>query len=351
MSEIITNASLGLPDGQSLTAPTNPSVNVSGAVTTAQAVNYLIQYLMETANTQAGSAYFRVNDLVGYLNNSNYNLAYADPDSPTTVASTVQQIPSDVLASVRATVEEYKLNQGYAQNIIGALSNAWVEKFFPATVQGGIDTLLNSVSQALVSPAMQEIFWSRARDQVLRQAQAWDDEITNEWAGRGFQLPPGVLVNQKQLKSQEYNHKIAELAAQAAQEALKIQVDGIKFAADIAERLKTGLLNSMNAYIDANMRVLSGEMNHNVSSLQANTQLFNAINAYYDTLVRQADTDTRGVMSLAEQRARRESIVQQAWSEMIRSVTQTDLQSASVFSQIANSALGGLHGVATASVT
>jgi len=347
----ITNDSLGLgPDG-SATTPTTPVAPVQIATTTADAVNSLLRYLQNTANNQMGAVDFRVNDVVGLLNNSDYNLTSELLTSPEDIDSRVITLPSNVIQQIQMYMNQYPLGSNAALAVVEGMQEAWVTKFFPATVQNGIDTLLQSVTQTLVLEAMQEIIWSRARAQVLRQSQAWEDEVVTEWAGRGFTLPPGILANQIQQKNQEYNNKIAELAAQEAEKALDIQVEGVKFAADIAVKLKTGLLSAMNGYIGEYSRVMENEMNHNIATFSSRNNLFGAINAYYDTLIRKADTANRSNAAYADSGARRDSIIQQAWSEMIRAKVQADVAGAQVYAQVTNAALGGLHGVASAAIT
>ena len=270
----ITNDSLGLgPDGAAAT-PSSARAPVNTAVSTADAVNNLLYYLQNTANYQMNSVDFRVNDSVQFLNNSDYNLISDNPISPTAIDAKVDTLPSTVIQQIQAYMNGYPLGTEYANALVQGMQEAWLARFFPAAVQNGVDTLLQSVTQTLVSEAMQEIIWSRARAQVLRQSQAWEDEVVTEWAGRGFTLPPGILANQIQQKNQEYNHQIAELAAKEAEKALDIQVDGIKFAADVAVRLKTGLLNAMNGYIGEYSRVAGEEMQHNAAILQSRNSLY-----------------------------------------------------------------------------
>jgi len=348
----ITNDSLGLgPDGAAATPTPTPRPAVSTTVTTSEQVRAVIAYLQSIANSQLDLVDFRVNDAVQLLNNSDYNLISDNPISPVDISTTVNTLPSTAIQQIQAYMNGYPLGTEYANALVQGMQEAWIAKFFPAAVQNGVDTLLQSVTQTLVSEAMQEIIWSRARAQVLRQSQAWEDEVVTEWAGRGFTLPPGILANQIQQKNQEYNHQIAELAAKEAEKALDIQVDGIKFAADVAVRLKTGLLNAMNGYIGEYSRVAGEEMQHNAAILQSRNSLYSAINSYYDTLVRKADTTNKGNTAYAEIGARRDSIIQQAWAEMIRAKTQSDMTGAQAYALVTNSALGGLHGVASASVT
>jgi hypothetical protein len=347
----ITNDSLGLgPDGAAST-PDSSRAPVNVAVSTADSVNNLLYFLQNTANYQLNSVDFRVNDSVQFLNNSDYNLISDNPISPVGISNQVNTLPSTVVQQIQAYMDAYPLGSNYAESLVQGMQEAWLAKFFPAAVQNGIDTLLQSVTQTLVSEAMQEIIWSRARAQVLRQSQAWEDEVVTEWAGRGFALPPGILANQIQQKNQEYNHQIAELAAKEAEKALDIQVDGIKFAADVAVRLKVGLLDGMNGYIGAYSRVAADEMNHNVAIQSSRNNLYSAINSYYDTLVRKAESENRSNTAYAEIGTRRDSVIQQAWSEMIRAKVQTDVTGAQVYAQVTNSALGGLHGVASAAIT
>ena len=167
----------------------------------------------------------------------------------------------------------------------------------------------------------------------------------------GSLLPSGVLANQLMMKQQQLAYTNADLAAQQAIKALDIQIDGIKFAADLSVKLQLGLIEGMNGLINAYSRVGMAEMDHNAAMTNATNQLFGGVTAYYDTLVKSAATDTQSVLGRADIGTKQDGLLRQAWSDLVRERTTAAVTGGQVYAQMANAAFGGLHGVTSASVT
>lgn len=349
----ITTGDLGLRDFQTFGFGTEGwSVPVlGGGESTAQAVNLILQYLQQMAFHKSEDATAHLNNINAGVNTVTYNLVNGILPNVTGVPIQVYTLPDNIVRTIQQTMQMYPLGANYAKTFLDGMNNSWVMKFFPAAVPGGIDTLLQAVTQSLVPEAIQEIMWSRAKAQGMRDNARFEDEQVTTWASRGFSLPSGVLANQLMMKQQQLAYTNADLAAQQAIKALDIQIDGIKFAADLSVKLQLGLINGMNGLIDAYNKVALAEMDHNAAMTNATNQLFGGVTAYYDTLVKSAATDTQSTLGRADIGIKQDNILQQAWSNLVREKTTAALTSAQVFAQISNSALGGLHGVTSASVT
>ena len=116
------------------------------------------------------------------------------------------------------------LNQVTA--VVDGLQHSWLLQYFPASIPGGIDPLLNMIaSGTIVTDSMQEIFWSRAKGQTQRDAARYEDEAVTAWAARGFALPGGVINKQIARKNQDLFNANADLAGQQAIKGLEIQID------------------------------------------------------------------------------------------------------------------------------
>lgn len=346
--------SLG-PYDPGIPSPNNTAIwpiATGGSVTTAQAVNSLINYLQQYALNSTNMTDWRSNLAAAALNGSSFNPGQINLTSPSGRYDTqISVAPSDIVRSVQSGMQMYPVGTNYTKNIIDGLSNSWIMRFFPAATPGGIDTLLQAVTQSLVPEALQEIMWSRAKAQGMRDNARFEDEQVTTWASRGFSLPSGVLANQLMMKQQQLAYTNADLAAQQAVKALDIQIDGIKFAAELSVKFQLGLIEGMNGLINAYSRVPISELDHNAAITTASNQLYGGVTAYYDTLLHNADAQNRYAIGAGDVATRENSVMQQAWSSLIRETVAMEMQSAQVYAQITNAALGGLHGVASASVT
>jgi hypothetical protein len=321
--------------------------NANPALTTAQAVQAQLQFLEQLAYNTTDAASKRVDTAIATLQGAEFDLT-AKQSMP---FYKVYELPSDVVKGIQVGMQTYPLGTNYAKNIVDGMANAWFMKYFPAALPNGIDTLLQAVTQTLVSDAMQEIIWSRARSQGLRDNARFEDEQVTTWASRGFSLPSGVLANQLMMKQQALAFTNADLAAQQAIKSLDIQVDGIKFAAEISVKLQLGLIEGMKGMIATYASVADAEMGHNVSTTNAANTLYSAVTGYYDTLIRNADTENRLALGKQDIDIKRDTIMHAAWGELVQETIKSNLTSAQIYAQIATQALGGLHSVTSASIT
>lgn len=347
----ITTGDLGLQDFQTFGTENWSLPLLTGNESTAQAVNLLLQYLQQMAFRKSEDVTAQLNNANAGVNGVKYNLVNGTLPAVSYVPTSVYTLPDNIVRTIQTTMQMYPLGTDYAKHFVDGMNNSWVMKFFPASVPGGIDTLLQAVTQSLVPEALQEIMWSRAKAQGMRDNARFEDELVTTWASRGFSMPSGVLANQLLMKQQQLAYTNADLAAQQAIKALDIQIDGIKFAADLSVKLQLGLIEGMNGLLNAYSKIGMAEMDHNAAMTNATNQLFGAVTAYYDTLVKSAATDTQSVLGRADVGTKQDGLLQQAWSNLVREKTTAALTSAQVFAQVSNSALGGLHGVTSASVT
>jgi hypothetical protein len=347
----ITTGDLGLANFQLYGLDDASVPMLSGSETTAQAVNTILRYMQTIALHRSNSANTQLDNANDGVNNVKYNLVNGLLPTTTSVPAQVYTLPDNIVRTIQTAMQMYPLGTNYAKTFLDGMNNSWVMKFFPAAIPGGIDTLLQAVTQSLVPEALQEIMWSRAKAQGMRDNARFEDEQVTTWASRGFSMPSGVLANQLLMKQQQLAYTNADLAAQQAVKALDIQIDGIKFAADLSVKLQLGLINGMNGLMDAYNKVAAEELHHNEAMTNATNQLFGGVTAYYDTLVKSAATDTQAVLGRADAGIKQDSLLQKAWSDLVREKTTAALTAAQVYAQISNAALGGLHGVTSASVS
>lgn len=166
------------------------------------------------------------------------------------------------------------------------LQNSWLMQYFPAALPSGLDPLLEMiVNGTIVTDAMQEIYWERAKQQAVRDSRRTSSEAINQWAGRGFNLPGGVVNARLNRISQDLQFTTAELAGQQAVKALDIQVDSVKFAAETGVQLKLGLANAITGLIGAYIRLPSAATDYAVGISNARRSTYDAMNNYYRVLI------------------------------------------------------------------
>lgn len=168
------------------------------------------------------------------------------------------------------------------KEFMDGLENSWLMRYFPAALPDGLDPLLEMVTGGtIVSDAMQEIMWERAKQQTTRDSSRAKKEAINQWAGRGFSLPGGALTSRIDRINQDLQFTNADLAAQQAIKALDIQVDTVKFAAEIGTQLRLGLINGFTGLVSAYSRLPSAATEYATGIANAKRALYSATNDYY----------------------------------------------------------------------
>lgn len=187
------------------------------------------------------------------------------------------------------------------KTFIDGLQNSWLMKYFPASLPDGLDPLLEMITNGtIVSDALQEIMWERAKQQTSRDARRSKQEAISQWAGRGFSLPGGVMTARIDMINQDLQFTNADLAAQQAIKALDIQVDTVKFAAEIGTQLRLGLINGFTALFTAYARLPSNATEYATGIANAKRTLYSAQNDYYRTLIDNANLTLQADQSNAE---------------------------------------------------
>lgn len=172
------------------------------------------------------------------------------------------------------------------KGVVDGLSGSWLMQYFPAALPNGVEPLLAQVtSGTLISEAMQEVFWTRAKYQAQRDAARYEDEAVSTWASRGFSMPGGVVNKQIARKNQDLFSANADLAAQQAIKALEIQIDAVKFAADVSTKLRLGLISGLTGLVSAYAQLPTAASSYAAALANAKRESYAAIHEYYKTLI------------------------------------------------------------------
>jgi hypothetical protein len=172
------------------------------------------------------------------------------------------------------------------KSVVDGLQNSWLMQYFPAAMPTGFDPLMQLIlAGTIVTPAMQEIMWERAKNQAVRDASRREDEAVSVWASRGFALPGGVVNKHIAQAQQDLFFATADLAGQQAIKALEIQVDSVKFAAEIGVKLRVGLIEGLTGLVTAYSHLPTAAAQYASAVAEAKRAAYSAISEYYKSVV------------------------------------------------------------------
>ena len=232
------------------------------------------------------------------------------------------------------------------EGVVNGLQYSWLMKYFPASLPGGLDPLLNMIaSGAIVTDSVQEIFWSRAKGQTQRDAARYEDEAVTAWAARGFALPGGVVNKQIARKNQDLFNANADLAGQQAIKGLEIQIDAVKFAADIGTRLRLGLISGITGLVDAYARLPTAAAEYASALANAKREAYAAIQEYYKTLISVSEIQINVAEKNIENQLRYAEIQASFIAGHTNSYIQAAVAATDVYARTAASAIAGVNNV------
>ncbi|MDL2342463.1 MAG: hypothetical protein QFB87_05300 [Patescibacteria group bacterium] len=232
------------------------------------------------------------------------------------------------------------------KGVVDGLQNSWLLKYFPASLPNGLDPLLQQImAGTIVTPAMQEILWERAKQQGMRDAARVQDEAVSQWASRGFSLPGGAINTTLNRTNQDLFFANADFAAQQAIKALDIQVDSVKFAAEIGTKLQLGLINGLTELVNAYSRLPASAAEYASAVANAKRAAYGAVSEYYRTYIESAGLSLRADEANADIQQRylatAASFMGSTMSAHVSAVT----SAVDSYARTAASTIGGLNNV------
>lgn len=238
------------------------------------------------------------------------------------------------------------------KGVVDSLQDSWLMTYFPAAMPTGFDPLMAQILDGtIITEAMQELLWERAKQQGLRDAARFEDTMVSQWASRGFSMPGGVLNNQLIMKGQELLHMNAGFAAQQAIKALDIQVEQTKFAAQIGTQLRLGLINGLAQLVDAYARLPQAAADYAAAVARAQQAAYLAIADYYRMIISSSELSLRANIANADNDMKYVATAGAFIGSVIRSNVDAQVAAVNTYAQAAAAAVSGLTGVATVAST
>lgn len=247
--------------------------------------------------------------------------------------------PDGLVVDFDATLAKIK-------TFVDGVENSWLTKYFPAALPNGLDPLLQLVTAGtLVTPAMQEIMWEIAKGQTARDARRARSEAVSQWASKGFNMPGGVVSKRLDTISQDLLYANAALAGQQALKALDIQVDAVKFAAEIGTRLQLGLTEGLTNLISAYARLPGVASDYAVGVTTAKRAAYGVINDYYQTLISNSNLSLQSDQSNAELHQRYLATSASFMGSVMSSQVSAAVNATDAYARIAAQTLSGVSSV------
>jgi hypothetical protein len=273
-----------------------------------------------------------------------------------------------------------------------------------ASRTGAIDGKVTSAID-VASNNVDNVAWSRARDNLVAEALREENEVTTLWASRGFTLPPGVLTAQilssqqktlnasaiaaadRAVRSQDFYFNIAikdidawmaatqlsintdlenyknamaqrmratelELTAnrdkaKQAFEHLGLTLDFTKFSGDVAYKYRLGANEAVEGLVNAYANLMRNDTEYSVQIAGAQRQALAALVDYYRAAIQGAEVSMKVNFANTENDLKWTQIAADFIARSVGHHVQSAATAASTYAQFAASALSGLNAIAS----
>lgn len=100
-----------------------------------------------------------------------------------------------------------------------------------------------------INPYVEGQIWARGKARVISESLEAEDQLTNDWAGRNFELPPGAMLHGLRKIQLDRSRKLAEVSRDIAIKSFETEIENVKFAVKETLDLRSKAMSAMADYI------------------------------------------------------------------------------------------------------
>ena len=167
--------------------------------------------------------------------------------------------------------------------------DAWIAKYFPDlpgalrhTPEQWVSGILGGSDPFGDSKQVLDTLWHEARDRAARSASSTRRTLEAAFSERGFITPPGILVRLSAEAEREAQQAVADVNRSETVKMAELKIELVKFAAEVAVRLKLGIMESLRAFYMAWISLPDKDIERERVRAQAQASLYSALSSYHN---------------------------------------------------------------------
>lgn len=252
---------------------------IDNAILTAQGKSQLANSYTEVAIAQAS----------GYSIFTAPRIRDADVDEP------------DVALPTRASgVDTAVFDSMYAQIVedLAGRFRGFFADFFPMdedlmpAVEAWLERAITSGGSGINVNVERQI-WQRDRDRLSIEASAASEQAVNQWAARGYPLPPGAAAAAITTIAMRRTEQVAAVSRDAAIKAFETEIENIRFAIAQAIDYRTKAIAAAADYIKALAVAPDIASKMSTQSADAQARLISAMASFYGARTNAAELSAK----------------------------------------------------------
>ena len=305
---------------------------IDNALLTAQNKSQLANSYSEVAIAQAGGYSLvtapRING--GDVDEPRVSIPTRADGVDTAVFDTMYaQIIEDLAGRFRTFLEDFFPDDS---NLMGSVE-AWLKR---AIDDGGTGINVNVERQ----------IWQRDRDRLSVEASAASEQAVNQWAARGYPLPPGAAAAAITTIAMRRTEQIAAVSRDAAIKAFETEIENIRFAIAQAIDYRTKAIAAAADYIKALAAAPDIASKMSTQSADAQARLISAVATFYNARTNAAELVTKVDMYNADASIKAALANQDTDTRRTGMKVDATVAAANSIGQQASAALNGLNATA-----
>jgi len=137
---------------------------------------------------------------------------------------------------------------------------------------------------------------TRARQREEEQLERTVQDAQEEWANRGFSLPPGTLTAMVNRARVEANNKISTVSRDQAIKNIEIQIENIRFAIEQSIKLRLGAVQAAADYIETWFLAPQTAIEKAKALTESRYRFYANTAAYYNAIISAAELKLKADM-------------------------------------------------------
>lgn len=155
-----------------------------------------------------------------------------------------------------------------------------------------------------ITAEVENLIWQRHRDNIARETLQAQNTAYAEFSARGFSLPVGALVAKLENINVEGLRKSAEASRDLAIERMKIEIENVKFAVELATKTRIQALQAASDYLKTMMLAPETAAKLADFGTDAQAKLISATSDFYRTRLIRDDMLMKSWATLMEQKSK-----------------------------------------------
>jgi hypothetical protein len=225
------------------------------------------------------------------------------PDAPTiTLPEVGAMLAVSIPTFVAPTMPTFGDTAPVWAEVAPSVELNWTETPYESDL---FDTLKARVTTMLgggtgLTPAVESALFDRARVRVDQDGERAVDQAFSDWAARGFEMPPGMLVEQVNSARETARLAAGTIARDILVQAATWEIENLRFAVTNGIALEAQLTQRYLALADRMFQAARYRVEADIALYNAKATVFNAMVGAYEAKARVFETRIRAALAEIE---------------------------------------------------